>query len=482
MDKVKIGLIAANRGFFSDELAAKMRLETIKAMRAAGIEVVVPDEKMTNVGTVGTYAEGVICAKLFKEQYVRGIIVCAANFGDEQSVAVAVKECGLDVPILIFGCQEEEVLTMKTPRRDSFCGLLSIGEALRQVNVKYTVARVPICFPSDQSFKEELDRFAAVCRVVTGIKGARYGQVGMRPNDFWTCRFDEKSLQAELNVTTVTLDLSEAIAGVQAMNPNSDDVLRVVQDFGETCDTSAVPAQSLNKQARFEIVLRNFVKEFDLDALAIQCWSSLQDNLGICSCGLMGRLGDAGIPCACESDILGALSMHALRLASGAGTGLADWNNVHNEDPDLANIWHCGVFPPSLAKATAKMGVQKIIADTVGPENTWGVCEFIVKEGPITIARVTQDTKAGFKALVVPAVMEENRARTFGAYGWARIKNLTAFYRDVLCRHFPHHTAFTEGDVGDAIWEAFGNYFGFEVYSNAQIVPGLWTPEPPFAA
>ena len=187
MEKVRIGLIAANRGFFSDELAAKMRLETIKAMKAAGMEVVVPDEKMTNAGTVGTYQEALKCAKLFRDQAVHGIIVAAVNFGDEQSVAVTVTETGLDVPILIYGCQEEETLTMKTPRRDSFCGLISIGDALRQINASYTVARTPICYPSEKSFKEELARFAAVCRVVNGVVGARYGQVGMRPNDFWTC-------------------------------------------------------------------------------------------------------------------------------------------------------------------------------------------------------------------------------------------------------------------------------------------------------
>lgn len=480
LDKVRIGLIAANRGFFSDDLAAKMRAETIKAMKAAGIEVVVPDEKMTNVGTVGTYAEAQVCARLFREQNVQGIIVAAVNFGDEQSVAVAVKETGLDVPILIFGCQEEEVLTPKTPRRDSFCGLLSIGEALRQIEAKYTVARVPICFPSDQSFKEELERFAAVCRVVTGVRGARYGQVGARPNDFWTCRFDEKALESHLGVTTVTLDLSEAIGAVEKMDRDAPEVRQVVEEMAKYLDMTAAPPDAVNKIARFEVFLKRFVADYDLDALAIQCWTSLQANLGMCACTTMARLGDVGIPCACESDIMGTLSMHALRLASQGSTGLADWNNVHNEDPDLVNIWHCGVFPASFAKTRPKMGVQEIIAETTGRDNAWGVCEFICKEGPITIARVTQDNYGEFKAVVVPAAFEENKANTFGAYGWARVKNLTDLYRDVLCRHFPHHTAFTEGDVSEAIWEAFGNYFDFEMYTSGQAVPGLWTPKPPF--
>ena len=59
-------------------------------------------------------------------------------------------------------------------------------------------------------------RFASVCRVVNGIRNARYGQVGARPDAFWTCRYNEKALQ-ELGVTVVTLDLSEVLAAVRRM-------------------------------------------------------------------------------------------------------------------------------------------------------------------------------------------------------------------------------------------------------------------------
>jgi L-fucose isomerase-like protein len=111
LQPVKLGLIAGNRGFFSDELAAKMRNETIAAMREAGIEVVVPDESMTKLGCVETLKEAYIAGKLFREQAVDGIVVAAVNFGDEQGVAAAIKTADLNVPIYIFGCQEEEVLT-----------------------------------------------------------------------------------------------------------------------------------------------------------------------------------------------------------------------------------------------------------------------------------------------------------------------------------------------------------------------------------
>jgi L-fucose isomerase-like protein len=477
---MKIGLIPANRGFFSDELAVKMRNATVLAMEKVGLEVIVPDSSLTKLGCVETLEEAQKTGRLFRDEDVQGIIVAAVNFGDEQAVAFTIKEARLNVPVLIFGCQEEEVLKPTTARRDSFCGLLSIGEALRQIGVKYTVARVPICYPSDKSFEEDLRWFAGVCRVVNGIRNARYGQIGSRPDAFWTCRADEKALQ-RLGVTTVDIDLSEAIVAVSKMDPSLPEVRKTEESIRSQCEVSGIPESALNKIARFEVYLRQVVAERKLDALAIQCWTNLQEKLGICACSTMGRLGDEGIPCACESDVLGALSMHALTLASGgAPSALADWNNLHNEDPELVNVWHCGVFPPSFAKSKPKMGIQSIIAGTVGSDNAWGLYEFEVEEGPITLFRVTQDPDDGWKAVVVPATIESTNAKTFGAYGWARIKGLQNLYRDVLARHFPHHVAMIRGEVQDIIWEAFGNYLGFQMYAPNQLVPGKWSPMLPF--
>ena len=225
-------------------------------------------------------------------------------------MAWTVRQARLDVPVLIFGCQEEETLTRETPRRDSFCGLLSIGEVLRQIGAKYSVGPRPICFPSDASFAADLDWFSRVCRVVGGVRNARYGQIGTRPDAFWTCRFDEKQLQ-RLGATTVVLDLSEAIAGANAIADSDPEVAKIAQAIGQYADASAMPPAQLLKSAKLELFLRRWCRENAIDALAIQCWTSIQNNYGVCSCLTMSRFGDEGLPSACEADILGAMSMHA---------------------------------------------------------------------------------------------------------------------------------------------------------------------------
>ena len=476
---VKLGFVPANRGFFSDRLAAQMRNETIAVLRKTGIEVVVPTAAQTKVGCVETPEEAVKAGRLFAGRGVDGILVSAVNFGDEQGVAIAVKESGLKVPILIAGCQEDEVLRPATARRDSFCGLLSIGDALRQLGIPYSVPEVPICRPADESFRKTIERFAAVCRVVQGIRNARYGQLGARPDAFWTCRYSEKALQ-QLGPTVVSLDLSEVFAAVTAMKTNAD-VRRIVADMKKTIDCSAVGASVLEKIAKFELFVQKFAQDKNLDAMAVQCWTSLQANLGICSCTTMSRMNDRGVPCACESDILGTLSMHALQLAGNSASCLADWNNLHNDDPELVNCWHCGVFPMSWAKSRPRMGCQEIIAGTTGRDNAMGVVEFVMQDGPVTLCRATQDNAGRNKVVLAEGCVETTDAATFGGYGWVRIPRLDRLYRDVLLRHFPHHVAMNRTQVGNILWEAFGNYLGFDVYT-ADNATGQWTPKLPFGA
>jgi L-fucose isomerase-like protein len=481
LNKPVLGFIPAHRGAFSIELAAKMRDQTVQAMQKAGIEVVVPSPEQTKSGCVQSRQEAELCAELFRNRKVEGIVIGAVNFGEEQAVAWTVRQAKLDVPILIFGCQEEEVLTRKTPRRDSFCGLLSIGEVLRQIGAKYSVGSRAICFPSDASFAADLDWFSRVCRVVGGVRNGRYGQIGTRPDAFWTCRFDEKQLQ-RLGATTVVLDLSEAIAGAKAIADSDPELPKITQAVGQYADASVLPVPRLLKIAKLELFLRRWSAENAISALAVQCWTSIQNNYGVNTCLTMSRFGDEGMPAACEADILGAVSMHASMLASGSPAGLADWNNLHNEDEELANVWHCGVFPASFSKRQAKVGLHEIMVKAGGAaaENALGTVELVADPSPLTLCRVTQDADGAWRAVVAQGQIEPNKAETFGAYGWCRIKNLQRLYRDVLLRHFPHHVAITQTHVGNVLWEALGNYLGMDIYHATQETPGLYTPTLPF--
>jgi L-fucose isomerase-like protein len=242
---------------------------------------------------------------------------------------------------------------------------------------------------------------------------------------------------------------------------------------------SAVSDEALVRLAKLECFLRQFAEENALDAVAVQCWSSLQQNWGTCACTPLARLSNSGLLAACEADVLGAASMHALTLAAGSPSGLADWNNLHNEDDELVNIWHCSAFAACFAGERPRIAVNPILGETFGFEKVAGTLAYRMKEQPLTLFRLSHDPREGYAAAICHGQVEANRAETFGAYGWTRIKGLLPFYRDVILRHFPHHVGFAAGVMGDALWEALGNYLGAAVYAPLETPTGAWRPEPP---
>jgi len=475
--RMKLGFLPAKRGCFDPVSAGAMRNRTVAVLEKLGVEFVVPEEHCTEYGCVTTLEEAEYAAELFRRENVAGILLGAMNFGEESAVAWAIKKTALNVPILVFGCQEDETLTMNTVRRDSFCGLLSLCDVLRQIGVKYSVARTPICFPDDVSFAADVDWFQRVCRVVGGIKTARYAQIGTRPDCFWTCRYNEKKLQ-KLGPTAVVCDLSEAFAEAKAINDDDPDYRKFLDETRYYADCSQCDSQAMERSAKFELFLRRFQKRHRIDGFGIQCWASIQHNYGCSSCLAMSRLGNEGIPCACEADILGTMSMHAALLAAGTPAGLADWNNLHNDDAELATIWHCGVFPGSFAQTPIRIGGLGV--EGASPNSTHGTVHFVSKPGPVTLFRVAQDADSNWHAVVVEAAFEDNAAETAGCYGWCRIPNLQSLYRDVLLQHFPHHVGVVQEHYGNVLWEAFGNYFDMKMYHSEQIVPGLYTSQLPF--
>ena len=463
MNTVKIGFVPANRGFFPTELAARNRGETIEALKKAGIEVVVPDESLTSAGCVETRDEARKTAKLFSENKVDGIIIGCMNFGDEQTGAQTVEYSGLAVPVLAFGASELGLEEMKTLRGDALCGLISMTHALRQLDIPYTTPQKPIAKPSE--LVDDFKWFASICRVVDGINGARIGQVGTRPESFWTCRYDETALQ-KLGVTVVSLDLSEILYPAEKMDDNDPKVKRIIAEMKDYCDTSGANEAILTKQAKLEAVLEDFIEEAELDALGIQCWTSMGVNYGIVPCTIMSRLGEKGIPCACEADINGAVSMLALKLASESPSALVDWNNDYpgDETGDRFVIFHCGVFPKSfLIKPT--LDAHEIIKDELGEKKYWGTCVSRIKSGPLTFARITNTLDGEFIALVCEGKETGEPLDTFGNYGVISVPDFRAFYRNVILEMFPHHSAITQSHVGNIVYEALGRFMGMEIFT-----------------
>ncbi|MBV9491227.1 MAG: fucose isomerase, partial [Verrucomicrobia bacterium] len=185
---ITLGVVVGNRDFFPDALVTQGRRDILEVLAERRIEAVILDEQATKLGGVETWQDAKKCAALFDQNRHRisGIVVILPNFGDEKGVADSIKLSGLKVPILVQAYPDDLSRFSLERRRDAFCGKISACNNLYQYGIPFSVTKRHTVPVKSEAFKADLDQFVAVCRVVQGLKRARLGAVGARPNAFNT--------------------------------------------------------------------------------------------------------------------------------------------------------------------------------------------------------------------------------------------------------------------------------------------------------
>ncbi|MGH9478279.1 MAG: L-fucose/L-arabinose isomerase family protein [Terriglobales bacterium] len=465
---MKVGLIVGNRGFFPGHLVESGRRDMLAALAAAGLDVVAVTPEETRYGAVESYAEAQRCAARFREHQdtLAGLIVTLPNFGDERAIADTIRLAGLRVPVLVQATPDMPAAMGISARRDSFCGKMSVCNNLRQYGVAYSLTRTHTVAPDDAAFAADLAWFTGVCRVVGGLRRLRVGSIGARPAAFNTVRYSEKILEAH-GISVETLDLSEVLGRIARLPDGDDGVqakLRAIQAY---VATAGVPPAALLKMAKLGAVVDAWMQQAAVEVSAVQCWTSIEENLGVVPCTVMSMMSDGLLSSACEVDVCGVIAMHALRLASSTPSALLDWNNNYGGHPDKAVCFHCSNLPKHFF-GTSRMDLQEIIASTVGRENTYGTIVGQVKPGPMTFCRVsTDDTAGGIRAYVGEGRFTADPLETFGGAGVVEIPALQTLLHYICREGFEHHVAANLSQVAAMIAEA-ARYLGWSMHVHGQ--------------
>jgi L-fucose isomerase-like protein len=465
MSEATLGLVVGNRGFFPDHLCEAGRADAIRVLQEEGIEVVALGPDDTPFGSVETLQDAEKCAELFKvhRDEINGILVTLPNFGDERGVANAIRLAGLNVPVLMQATPDEVGKMAITDRRDSFCGKMSACNNLRQYGIPYTLTALHTVALNSESFRQDVRQFAATCRVVDGLKGARMGMLGARPAAFITVRYSEKLLE-KAGISVEVLDLSEAFGRTSRLKDSDSAVQRQLAKIKDYVSTQGIPDVALLKMAKFALVMDEWIEENELVATAVQCWTSMEEFFGVVPCTVMSMLSNNLIPSACETDITGAIGMYAMALASGKPSALADWNNNYGENPDKGVIFHCSNLPQAVFTEMS-MDYQEIIAGTVGKDNTYGTVVGRVRSGPFTYCRVSTDDERGvIRAYLGQGQITDDPLETFGGYGVVHIPDFQGLLHHICENGFEHHVAVNLSQSAGAVNEALDKYMGWDVY------------------
>ena len=184
-----------------------------------------------------------------------------------------------------------------------------------------------------------------------------------------------------------------------------------------------------------------------LPAAAIQCWNSLQDEIGIMPCAANALLNDEGIPVVCETDIHGAITSLMVEAAGMGETRsfFADWTIRH---PDIENgelLQHCGPWPVSIAKEKAKL-TYPLAFDYPGALTAEA------KHGEVTLARFDGDN--GEYSLLLGNAKGVDGPTCVGTYLWVEVENIKRLEAKIVEGPYIHHCVGIHKDIVPVLYEA----------------------------
>ncbi len=461
--KSRFALFFGNRGFFPASLQAEAREELPRVLQKMGHEVLMLDAGATRYGAIETAREGELYGNFLRQHRGEydGVILSLPNFGDENGATAALQDAG--VPILIQAYPDEFERMGPALRRDAFCGKFSIMDLFYQYGLKFTALKPHTVHPTSDRFRENVDYFDRVCRVVKGFKGMVVGAIGARTSAFKTVRFDEVALQRH-GVTVETADMADVFARMEAMPADSSAYREKVDSLLLYTSWQGVPEPALDKIARLGVVLDEIIAEYQMDAIALRCWLELQQQLGISPCVLVGQLNNTGISAACEVDVGNAVAMHVLRAASGDPATVLDWNNNYGDEEDKCILFHCGPVARDLMTSPGQVTDHLILANSVGENHSFGCVVGRIAPAEMTFGSlITEAGRLKFYLGEGTFTKDEIPADFFGCAGVAEVKHLQDVLLHVGRNGYRHHVSVTRGRYLAPVREALASYLGCDV-------------------
>lgn len=471
-----------NRGFFPREFAVEGGRATAAVVeRLLGGQV-----EYVDLGNVESYADAKRAAGV-AQQYRQGVegggaigVICSMyNFSDENGIRDFLRLADLNVPVLIH--TEPDVRGQgrmgERGRRDGACGRFSAANALRHIGYPYTLTSKHCESVHSAEFARDLGAFFATCVLASKFRrrgrGVRLGLVGSGPDAFQTVTNVSTELLGHMGLNTVGLEL--IALDRQMRDVNGAELAAKHEEIRAHFGASQVPAVPLDAIARMAVVFDRFIRDNELDGIAVRCWTEMQKyqiggTVGIMPCTCMSMLSDKLLPAACETDIAGWMGMYMLQCASGLVPVLGDWNNMFDDDREEVDLFHCGVWAKSVMRPGALITQHQILAKEVGADNSWGAVDGDLMPGACAFLRPCTNAREGNIFLYggVGRVTDE-RIPTFGTRGRVHIPRIQQLFRYVTDpkRAVEHHAALVVGEA-QAIGTAMKAVRDAVPYINAQ--------------
>lgn len=441
MKKIKLGFAPTRRSIFSAPDAIKyagLTRERLKELQVDFVDILDINEE----GLLYDDADMEKIAEKFRMEGVDGLFLPHCNFGTEYVCARLAKK--LNVPVLLWGPRDERPDESGIRLRDSQCGLFATGKVLRRFQVPFTY--LTNCRLTDPEFEQGIQRFLAVCNVVKVFRNTRILQIAPRPFDFWSTMCNEGELLEKFNIQLSPVPMPELTARIKKVKEEKAETAKVMAYCHEHMKIT-IKEEELEHVAALKIAMKQLAQEYGCNAIAIQCWNALQDEIHIMPCAANSLLNEEGLPVVCETDIHGAITAVMVEAAGmdEARSFFADWTVRHPDNDNAELLQHCGPWPISVLQEKPVIGYPLAFDHP-------GAVEALAKHGTMTLCRFDGDN--GEYSLLLGNAKGVEGPYTKGTYVWVEVENWKRLEEKLVCGPYIHHCVGIHKDVVPVLYEA----------------------------
>lgn len=443
MSSLKLGFCPTRRDVFSRTEALKYRELILRSVQKHQVDI---------VDLSGINEEGLLCSQTdleavidrFVREKVDAVFFPHCNFGSESLVSQVAR--ALDVPVLVWGPRDDAPDAEGIRNRDTQCGLFATGKVLRRHNVAFTYLTNSTIDSAD--FHRGFEKFLAVSRVVKAIRNLRILQISTRPEPFSSVICNENELLEQFNIHLYPVALPDITSEMKRIQEKGEEDYRETVAAIQEADRT-VSRNSAEMAAALKEAMKHFAHHYGCQAIAIQCWSALQAETGIMPCLANALLTEEGIPVACETDIHGAVTAVMLQAASESVPFFADVTIRHPDNDNAELLWHCGNFPPSLAKDRHAVS---FCGNPYMADENFGIVQNRLRDGTLTLTRFDGDH--GSYRLLLGEVHTTEGPHNRGSYVWIETGDWVKWEHHLVEGPYIHHVSGAYGNYADILAEA----------------------------
>jgi L-fucose isomerase-like protein len=441
---MRIGILPLGRPTFDVPFAEERLAAMLALLDRTGHEVFGPRGLLFDAAATEAALAGL------REAGIDRLLILQVTFTDASMTVAAAN--AFDVPLLIWAVPEPRLGGRL--RLNAFCGLNLASHALGLNRVPFGwLYREPSgdALPDVQALlagerpSGRIDAMPAGEATEAGqaiaarVSGKRIARIGEHPVGFDTCAYSEDDMRRLAGVEVDAFPLETLFGTARAADAGAVAAIRA-EAAAALAGLDAVDQAQLDRSLRLRRALDVMRESGGYDAFAIRCWPETFTEYGGAVCGPAGMLGEARVPCACEADVMGALTQLVLMEVAQAPVFLTDLVDMDVAD-DTGVVWHCGQAPMSMrdpeveARATIHTNRKMPL-----------LFEFPLKPGRVTLMRISR--AFGETKMVIAGGEMLKRPMAFtGTSGVIRFDGGTSrALHDIVASGLEHHMALAYGD------------------------------------